>query len=44
MQLAAMHHPAGTENIADGPPQPRRPVDDEQQRPVRRQAARDQSH
>ena len=40
--LAPLHHPEGTEHIGDGPAQPRRAVDDEQQRLVRRPAARDQ--
>ena len=37
-----MHHAARTEDIGDGPPQPVSAIDDEQQRPVRRQSARHQ--
>ena len=40
--LAALHHAARTEDVGNGPPQPLSAVDDEQQRPVRRQSARHQ--
>ena len=40
VHLAALHHAAGTEDLRDGPAQARSAVDDEQQRPVRRQPAR----
>ena len=42
MDLAALHHAARTEDVGDGPAQPRSAVDDKQQRPVRRQSARHQ--
>ena len=42
MDLATLHHAARTEDVGDGPAQPRSAIDDEQQRPVRRQPARHQ--
>ena len=42
MDLAALHHAARTEDVGDGPAQPRSAIHDEQQRPVRRQSARHQ--
>ena len=39
--MGTLHHAARTEHVGDGPAQPRR-VDDEQQRPVGRQAPRHQ--
>ena len=42
MDLAALHHAARTEDVGNGPAQPRSAIYDEQQRPVRRQSARHQ--
>ena len=42
VNLAALHHAARTEDISDGPAQSLSAIDEEQQRPVRRQSARHQ--